>query len=74
MRKMPCGGTHKMGQVALPPLTMTILCGRFLLCEISKKAPQSFFPVKNSSDDASSKGRMSFFLLNILQSGLTSFA
>lgn len=37
------------------------LSGLFLLCSPVRKSEASFFPAKNSSDEASSKGWISFF-------------
>jgi hypothetical protein len=48
-------------------------CGRFLDVEPKTRSEASFFSLKNSRDDGSSKGWISFFLVNFLASGIRSW-
>jgi len=48
-------------------------CGRFLEEEPKTRMEASFFSEKNSSEEASSKGWISFFLVNFLASGMRSW-
>ena len=50
-------------------LTKVTVCGRFLECEPNTIKLQSFFSAKNSSDEGSSKGWMSFFFVNFWARG-----
>jgi hypothetical protein len=47
--------------------------GRFLDDEPNTRIEASFFSLKNSSDEASSKGWISFFFVNFLASGIRSW-
>jgi hypothetical protein len=47
--------------------------GRFLDVEPNTRIEASFFSLKNSSDDASSKGWILFFLVNFFASGTRSW-
>jgi hypothetical protein len=53
--------------------TRVIACGRFLDDEPNTRIEASFFSLKNSSEEASSKGWISFFLVNFLASGIRSW-
>ena len=48
------------------------LRGRFLLCVPTAKSPHSFLSRRNSREETSSKGRISFLRFSILALGLSS--